>query len=518
MKRRQFIQTGSAFSIPVLVGGFQVSSIGKNSLFNFVGADNDRVLVLVQLIGGNDGLATVVPIDQYDSLAEVRSNVLVSEGSLLSLNATTGLHPAMTGMKTLYDDAKLGIIQSVGYPNQNRSHFRSTDIWNTGSAANEFLSTGWLGRYFDSQYPNYPEGYPNADFPDPFAITLGNSVSETCQGLSANFSLALVDPSSLGTLNSGGIDELPDGCYGEELGFVRETILQSNAYAERMIETYENGNSLSTKYDDNNRLAQQLKTVATLISGGSTTKVFVVSLGGFDTHANQVVDGEPANGTHAELLQTLSDAICAFQDDMKLLGLEERVLGMTFSEFGRRIRSNNSFGTDHGDAAPMLLFGSCVNAGILGDNPEIGVDVGIQEAVPMQYDFRSMYGTVLMDWFGVEEAIVKSLLFDDFQHLPVLTDCSATTSNNEIGTTIIETKAYPNPFDNWTQIEFESTGERVKVSLFNSIGHELHVLTDQHFSAGIHQLNVGGNILAAGTYFYRIQTDNGQKTKRLVKL
>ncbi len=517
MKRRSFIQTSSAFSIPVLIGGFQVSSIGKNSMFNLIGADNDKVLVLVQLIGGNDGLNTLIPLDQYDALANVRSNLITPQSNLLSLTPTNSLHPAMTGMKAVFDDGKLGIVQSVGYPNQNRSHFRSTDIWNTASAADEFLSTGWLGRYFDTQYPNYPEGYPNAQYPDPFAITMGSQVSETCQGLSTNFSLALVDPSSLGTLNTGGIDTLPDGCYGEELGFVREVIQQTNAYAERLVETFENGNSLSAKYPDNNRLAQQLKTVATLISGGSNTKVFVVSLGGFDTHANQVVDGEPANGNHAELLQTLADAVCAFQDDLKLLGLEERVLSMTFSEFGRRIRSNNSFGTDHGDAAPMLLFGSCVNAGIIGDNPEISEDVSVQEAVPMQYDFRSMYGSVLMDWFGVEEALVKNLLFDDFQRIPIINDC-APTPTNEIAIEQVEAHAWPNPFSQWSKIKFNSENEHVKISLINSIGHEVRLLTDQQFTAGTHQIAIDGQGLAAGTYFYRIQTEGGQKTKRLVKM
>ncbi|MCI5083419.1 MAG: hypothetical protein MRY78_17100, partial [Saprospiraceae bacterium] len=153
MKRRTFLQTTGAVTLPVLVNGMNISTLAKSSLFSAVNNESDRVLVLVQLNGGNDGLNTLLPVDQYDKLASVRENILIPENQLISLTDTLSLHPNMQGVQSLYDDAKLAIIQSVGYPNQNRSHFRSTDIWTSGSPAEEFWTTGWLGRYLEDLHP-----------------------------------------------------------------------------------------------------------------------------------------------------------------------------------------------------------------------------------------------------------------------------------------------------------------------------------------------------------------------------
>lgn len=518
MKRRQFIQSGSFFSLPILLGGFKVSALGKNSLFNLMNGDSDRVLVLIQLNGGNDGLNCVIPMDQYDNLMEVRSNIIIPESSVLSVTDTVGFHPEMSGMKMMFDEGKLNIVQSVGYPDQNRSHFRSTDIWTTGSSSQEVLRTGWMGRYFDSLHPGYPDGFPNQECPDPFAITLGSTVSGTCQGMSSNFSLALANTDNLDELTTGGEAPLPDGCYGDELGFIRESIAQTNAYSETILEALDTGNNISDKYPDGNDLASRLSVVARLISGGLQTKIYVVSLGGFDTHANQTVDGEPTTGEHATLLSELSEAICAFQDDLMQLGIEERVVGMTFSEFGRRIRSNDSLGTDHGSAAPLFVFGSCINSNILGDNPEISPDVDTQEGVAMQYDFRSVYGSILMDWFDVEEDSVKSLLYNDFQHIPIIQDCSTTSVDPEAFEEELITSAYPNPFGNFFHIQFSTENEWVKVSLFDNVGHEIRVLSSQQYPKGEHTLTVETHDLPAGNYYYRIQTKTKTKTKRVVKI
>ena len=516
MKRRTFIKRSSVASVPLLLGGTHVAAL-NNPFFNILNEESDHVLVLIQMDGGNDGLNMIIPKDQYTNLTQVRSNVLVPENSILDLTDTLGFHPRMGALKDVFDDGKLNIIQSAGYPNQNRSHFRSSDIWTTGSNANEVWTTGWLGRYFETLYAGYPTGYPNADNPDPFAITIGSQVSATCEGMGGNFSMALANPDNLSTLATPVNGTLPDGCYGEHVDFLVDSIIQTNAYNDVIQTANDNGNNLTEKYGES-RLANSLKVVARLISGGLKTKVYVVNLGGFDTHANQVVEGDVTTGEHGDLLQDLSDAICAFQQDLELLGLEERVVGMTFSEFGRRIRSNDSLGTDHGTAAPMMLFGKCVNPIILGDNPEISPNVSNQEGVPMQFDFRSVYGSVLMDWFGVEEQTVKDLLYDDFQHLPILTTCESTSAYDILKEGELEISAYPNPFSQTTTIEFTVKSGWVKISLFDVIGSELKVLTNQKFNAGTHTLIMEGNDLAAGNYFYRIQTDYGQKTKRLVKM
>lgn len=518
MKRRNFIQTTAATSLPILLKGMGLSALPKSSIFSAINGESDRVLVLIQMNGGNDGLNTIIPLDQYDKLAAFRSNILIPENNLLSLTSETAMHPAMTGLKSLYDDAKLGIIQSVGYPNQNRSHFRSSDIWTSGSHADEFLTTGWMGRYFESKFPNYPEDYPNDDCGDPFALTIGSLVSETCQSSSSNYSLALTDPFSPTELNITEPGQIPtDTCYGYELNFVQQAILQTNAYADTVLNAANNGANLAT-YPEGNTLAEQLKIVSLLIAGGLQTSVYIVNLGGFDTHANQVVEGETTTGEHALLLQTLSDGIAAFQEDLKLLGLQERVIGMTFSEFGRRILSNDSLGTDHGNAAPLMVFGSCVNAAILGASPEIPDQVDILDGVQMQFDFRSIYGSVLMDWFGVTEEDVKNLLHPEFQHLPILQVCN-TTSTTDPNSFVEEMDAYnmPNPFSNTTEIIFTTKNEWAKISIFDPIGQEIRVLASRQFSEGEHRITFEAHGLAAGNYYFRIVTKDRMKTKLMVK-
>lgn len=516
MKRRHFLKTaGTAVAIPILLNGTRLGAMPRSALFNALNDESDRVLVLIQLNGGNDGLNMVLPTDQYDNLANVRSNILIPQSAILPMTAVTGLHPAMTGVKSLYDDARLAVVQSVGYPNQNRSHFRSTDIWTSGSPADQVWSTGWMGRYFDGLYPDYPEGYPNASHPHPFAITMGNLVSETCQGPATNFSLTLENPFTIGQIPSGQGSNAPDNPYGRELEFLRTAIAQSNAYAGAISEVVNAGSSMATY--PQGRLAEQLQNVARLISGGLQTKIYVVSLGGFDTHANQVVGDAPTTGEHADLLRNLSDAMTAFQQDLQLLGLDRRVISMTFSEFGRRIRSNASNGTDHGTAAPLLLFGTCVNPQILGDNPEIGPNVSVDEGVPMQHDFRDVYGSILMDWFEVPEADVRTYLYQGFTRLPILTPCETTTSVSGEESLEIEMNVFPNPVSQNATIAFNSAGERARLSIFDAMGNEVQVIFDQRLNAGEHTLTWDASRLPAGIYFCRLLLNGRQQVRRVVK-
>ncbi len=517
MKRRSFIKRSSIASVPLLLGGVPVTAVAENAFSNFINPDSDRVLVLIQLTGGNDGLNCVIPRDQYRALTMVRPDIVLPESSLLEVTDKLAFNPNMENLKRVYDNGELSVIQSVGYPNQNRSHFRSTDIWQTASAAEDYLTTGWLGRYFDNYFPNYPEAFPNSDCPDPFAITIGSSVSETCQGMAGNFSLAITNPSNLAQLSTPLNNEIAAGCYSDKLDFLAKTIQQTNEYGEVIQTADDLGSNSSTQYADDNELAQKLKIVAKLINGGLRTKVYVVNLGGFDTHAEQVDEGDTTMGDHADLLKELSDAIYSFQDDLKNLGLDQRVVGMTYSEFGRRIRSNASFGTDHGTAAPLWVFGSCVQSGVIGDNPEISEDVDNQEGVAMQHDFRSVYGSILTDWFEVDEQTVEDVLLGQFQKLPIIKLCSPTSTDN-YDDTEIKLSAFPNPFENVTTIEFESKREHVRISVFDAIGSEVKVLTNQTFSEGKHQVKFEGHRLPKGAYFIRVQTESGQQTKRVVKM
>ncbi|MFK8162304.1 MAG: DUF1501 domain-containing protein [Lewinella sp.] len=422
MDRRKFLRNAGAFSLPFLGGVHGVRAAGSSILSALLPPDSDRVLVLVQLAGGNDGLNTLIPTDQLSQLQSVRSNIFMPESSLRPLTNSLSLHGRMEGFQNMFNDNLLSIVQSVGYPNQNRSHFRSTDIWTTASDATTELETGWMGRHLEVGHPDFPNGYPNSDFPDPPAISMGSVANATCQGMVTNLSQTVENPDDLTYLAPGGNTPLSDDNYGEELGFLRVAIEQTNEYGVRIRAAARNG-STQAEYPDS-RLANQLRNVARLIKGGLQTKVYVVSMGGFDTHSGQVDQGNTVSGWHANQMEDLSTSIAAFQEDLHLLELSDRVLGMTFSEFGRRIRSNASYGTDHGTAAPLFIFGNCVSGTILGDNPEIDVNVDQNTGVPMQYDFRDVYGSILVDWFEVEESSVRNLLYPDFIYLPVANGCA----------------------------------------------------------------------------------------------
>ena len=517
MKRRSFIQKSSFLSVPLLLNGLPLNALNKHRVYKTINDDSENVLVLIQLNGGNDGLNTIIPVDKYGILGNFRSNILIPENEVINIEDNIGVHPVMGDIKSLYDEGKMTIVQDVGYPNQNRSHFRSTDIWHSGSPADEFWSTGWLGRYLENHYPTYPEGYPNETCPDPFAITLGSSISETCQGTISNFSLALTDPTSLAPLSEPLSDEVLDTCYGKELDFLKTSIAQSNAYAGVLGDAAEKGTNL-VDYPENSSLALQLKTIASLISGGLRTRVYIANIGGFDTHANQVVEGDTKTGEHALILEEIANAVKAFQNDLSALGLEQKVLTMTYSEFGRRIRSNLSLGTDHGTAAPLMLFGSCLNPGIIGESPELPDEPSTQDGVPMQFDFRNIYGSVLMDWFGVDETEVKSILFDEFNYVPIINPCAPSSNNNLEEVKTFETSIFPNPCREWTNIKFTSEGEHVRISLFDALGQELKVITNRFIPRGEHQIKLDVSDLGSGNYFYQMTGAFKNKTQSFIKM
>jgi uncharacterized protein (DUF1501 family) len=518
LNRRDFIKLSSlaSASLPIALSGFPIFANDKPKEYNFT-VGNDNVLVLIQLQGGNDGLNTVFNGNQYDNLQNVRSNIIVPENELLTIDDVTRFHPSMTGIKEIWDQEKLSIIQNVGYPNQNRSHFRSTDIWNSASSANAYVSSGWIGRFFDINHSEFPSNYPNTENSDPFAITIGEIVSETCQGTNANFSMALIDPNNPGTALVSNSSEITNNCYGDAISFVNDTISQTNAYAEVIVNAANAGNNLSEKYTDS-KLSEKLKNVAKLISGGIKTKVFVVQIGGFDNHDNQVVEGETKTGKHAELLQELSDAMHAFQDDLQLLNIDEKVIGMTYSEFGRRIRSNAGLGTDHGTAAPLFLFGTCAKNQVLGDAPEIDTQVDEQEGVQMQFDFRNIYSTILTDWLGATKQESTTLLFTDFDALPIFKEgCAAALSTDDFILEGLEIKVFPNPTINVVNIQFIGNNEQVKITLYNTIGAIVKEITNKKYSAIKHTLKVDVKNLPKGNYFVHYQSKGISKTKKLLK-
>jgi len=527
MKRKEFLQSTIPFAtLPVLMNGLPLHALGQPDMMNTLSkafVNTDHVLVLIQMNGGNDGLNTVIPVDQYSNLSKARSNIMIPLSKVLVLDGEdkTGFHPSMTGMRDLYDNGKLTVVQSVGYPNPNFSHFRSTDIWHTASDSNEEWHSGWVGRYLSHEFPNYPVGFPNDDMPDPLVLQIGSVVSTVCQGVSVNMGMAISDPDAYYQLVTGNYTQSPNNRAGKELDYVRLVAQQSNAYGQAVKTAGEKGNNKTTKYPDagENRLADQLKIVAQLISGGLKTRIYVVNINGFDTHASQVVAGSTDTGVHANLLSDLSEALDAFQDDIEQLGLKDRVLGMTYSEFGRRIASNFSSGTDHGAAAPMFLFGANVKPGLLGDNPTIGDNVQVQDNVPMQYDFRSVYASVLKDWFCLEDTEVDSVMGKSHDTLSVLNDtCNTSSAQREALRRSGEAYVmnYPNPFTAYTTIRYESTGGHILIQVFNNQGQVIETLVDSEIPHGEHEVVFDASNHTAGTYYYRYQNGELQQTKPMI--
>ena len=515
MKRRNFVKSLAIVSAgtPILLNDMKFQAIGKK-LFDISNNADDRVLVIIRLNGGNDGINTVIPRDQYANLTIQRNNVLIPETSVLPLTTEVGLHPVLTGMQNMYNNGKLGIIQNVGYPEQNRSHFRSMDIWSSGLIDNP-ANTGWLGRRLDVENPGYPDGYPDAANPDPFAISMGYEVSSTCQGLMANFSHAVNNPFDSYNLNASGV--VDDGTYyGSHVDYLATLIDQANAYGSQINSAANAGNTLSTMYDAGNPLATQLQYVAQMISGGLQTNVYILNINGFDTHDSQVAPSDTTQGTHAELIRRLSDAIAAFQDDLQLLGLEDRVAGMTFSEFGRQVASNASLGTDHGDAAPLFLFGNCLEFDLMGTNPVIGNSIINQEGVPMQFDFRDIYASVLKDWFGVASNDVQSLFEHSVTFYPLIGNCNVGIEEDDLA----KEKAliYPNPATANATVRFTAGNEWVKISVYDLENRKVAEIHDGNVAQGRHDIPMEIRDLAVGEYIVRIQKESGVINSKLVKI
>lgn len=514
----------AATVLPALLDGFSFKAFAASPLLRALASSavNDHVLVLIQLNGGNDGLNTVIPLDQYSNLSSARNNILIPSAQVLSLNGTalTGLHPSMTGIQQLYNSGKVNIVQGVSYPSPNFSHFRATDIWLTASDSAQVLPSGWAGRYLDYEYPNFPTGYPNATMPDPLALEIGSMISLAFQGPMAGMGMTITDPTNFYNLINGIQDPAPNTNYGKELTYIRQVSQQSQAYSTVITTAANNITQQSPSYPSpgTNSLADQLKIVARLVAGGLQTKIYMVNLGGFDTHSAQVDASGTTSGKHANLLSQLSEAIAAFMDDLTFLNVANRVVGMTFSEFGRRIISNASTGTDHGAGAPMILFGDQVQSGLVGTNPVIPSVATVSDNVAMQYDFRSVYASVLNEWFCVPQPDLNQIMLQNFQLLPLIQSNACVTGIHELNQKAGENLVWndPNPFTSSTYITFKSKGGHVLLQVFNAEGRLIKTIVDGEYAAGTHKIWYENEGHPAGLYYLRLQNEALQQVKNMI--
>jgi len=522
MKRRDFLKVSQAATLAYMINGTPISTYARNPLLELLAkqtAANGRVLVVIQLSGGNDGLNMVIPIDQYTHLANARGNILIPQSKVLALANTTltGLHPAMTGIRDMYNNGYVNILQGVGYPDPDFSHFRATDIWMTGSDSSQYINSGWLGRHLDAEYPGYPNGYPNTTMPDPLAIQIGSGMSNLLQGTDANLGMAIASLDSFYNIINGTVDPAPNTPAGHELTFIRYIKQQTEVYTKVIQTAAGKASNVSTKWPTTvNRLADQLKIVSRLIAGGLKTPVYIVSLGGFDTHSQQTDATDTTIGAHANLMQDISEAVEAFFDEAKLLNYEENVAAMTFSEFGRRIKSNASGGTDHGTTAPVMVFSKHVNPGLIGWNPVIPSNATVSDNLKLQVDYRTVYAAVLADWFQVDTATMNSVLLQNFGIQPVFKKTNNVDETTVSGSDDILGQNYPNPFSKSTTISFGSDGGMVSIQMFDVSGRVVKNILQQPMDKGKHQVTINRDDLPPGQYFYRLTNGKTQSTKKLV--
>ncbi len=367
--------------------------------------DPANVLVVIQMGGGNDGLNTIVPYSD-DAYHRVRPAIGIAEGSVLKIDDRIGLNPVMTGMRELYAEGKLALVQGVGYPDPNRSHFEATQIWETASPERP-LSTGWIGRYLDRIVPAGNAGNGDANLFT--AVTLGDQVPTAMIAQH-------VDVPAIGALASFGYNAGKDSASKTTAGVLYDGAKAGQSPYLELVETtarnaLRGGDLLKAKIANYKTLAtyptdpfsQQLKTAAEIIGSNTGTRVIFVSIGSFDTHAGQRAQQD-------RLLGYLSNGLLAFYKDLDAHGLAGNVLAMTFSEFGRRVAQNASNGTDHGTAMPLFILGGKVKGGIYGEHPSLtDLDHG-----DLKYatDFRAVYATVLQKWLGRDPSQILNRSFD----------------------------------------------------------------------------------------------------------
>ena len=538
MKRRNFIKlTSSASALGLLP--FEVTS-AFNIAKDFLNCDvTNRKLVLINLAGGNDGLNTLIPLDNYNLYANLRPTIKVPEtGSESYINLDTsldsnqqlGLHPALGGFKSLYDEGLLRILQSVGYPSQNKSHFASTDIYMTGNDGNSWNNgsdSGFIGRFMESFYADLFQ----SNFP--IGVEIGSRSSslgfhgEEEHGLAVN--IQGQDPSGFYSILStlGGLPPsyIPNSHYGDELQYIIQTDQLSNIYSQAIEDAFNNGSN-SGVYQDSD-ISNQLKTVARLISGGLESKVYMVKLGGFDTHFSQIQSANGVTGKHNELLSELNDAVTSFMNDINTQGIEEDVVGLTFSEFGRKAAENGNLGTDHGEIAPMFVFGKPVNGGVSGTNVDLteATSNNNYQITTYQYDYRQSIGTLFQDFLGADDQAIDATFFNHTDNesfsnnkISELIKPEYSVEENCYTNTLSENETFnklftvsPNPFTNSIILSGYNYNEDISFKIYD-VNSKLVLEGKTLIDTPIKIDNVMN-----GIYFIKIKFDNRVETHRIIK-
>jgi uncharacterized protein (DUF1501 family) len=515
MQRRKLLQY-AGLAAGFTLGKIPVWASAKNQ-FSALAEENDNILVIVQMFGGNDGLNTVIPADDDRYYSKYRPKLNIPKNTLLKLKDATYMNPALktgvnNGLYGLFGEGKLAVIQGIGYPNNSLSHFRSTDIWLSATMPvndSQRLDTGWLGRF--------TEKLNGENLPDhPTCMNIGNSSSLLFQGTKGDLSIAVENPNDFyergKDILSGDAVMANNSNFASERNYLLDVSIQSNKYSAVVKKAFDAGKNVATFETD--VLSNELKLVSRLISGGLKTKVYLVSIDGFDTHANQGSDA----GKHADLLKKVSTSIASFMADLKAQKISDKVVGMTVSEFGRRPEENASLGSDHGAASVMFMFGDAVNGKIYGENLSFD-KLDKNKDFVYQFDYRRVYDELMTKWFKTDSNVTKEILTGRFDLVEQGIFSAKQVLSNQSEPTISSINAYPNPttdgFIN-LKITVEKTSE-ISIQITDIQGVNIQQNYPSRLPTGIHSipLQVGN---ASGIYFINVVTNESKEVLKVVKL
>ncbi len=479
-------------------------------------AETDNILVLVRLQGGNDGFNTIIPVYDYDVYANARPLIRIPPSEFINLGDDFAMPKPMNKLEGVWGDGQMKVVHGVGYEDSSLSHFKGSDIYaNTNLLEDD--RTGFMGRYFGEIYPDYFFNPPAS----PPSIQIGSIGNLIFKGPESDYSFAVSDPRRLLQIIENetfyNLDGLEECTYDDKVRYLREATNTTFNYAEVISAAYERATDFGGYLDDS--LGRQFSIISRLIKGGLGTKVFLVTLGGFDTHNNQ-----PQR--HQQLLNSFSESISNFYADLTAAGWDDKVLTMTMSEFGRRFRENGSLGTDHGTAAPTMFFGTALNGnGFVGDHPDLS-NLTRGGNVTNTMDFRQVYATVMKDWLCIDEGLVGRSLLDTnggpFESLDLGFNCSGISGPNlaegeQLGHEVLyEGGGTTQP------VLYVTTSEtaHVDISLYNIIGQKVATLANEVMTEGrqtpIDIKEAAKTRLSTGPYVYRIQTNSGDYSKSIV--
>jgi len=479
--------------------------------------ENDNILVIIKLFGGNDGLNTVVPLNQYDSYALARPTLKVPQNELWNLSETNdayGMPNSMSALQGMWGDGKMKIINSVGYDDPNKSHFKGTDIWASGQTG-PIQDSGWLGRYFENKYPDFVLNPPAR----PTAIQIGNIKNITFDASEdGQYSFSVASIGLLQQITNSGLlynlEGLPDCVHGEKLNFVRGLANNTYNYADVIYNAYNHSDASTFSGYSDNSLSDQLQLVSKLIKGHLGTKIYMVNLGGFDTHSNQA-------NRQPQLLTEISDAIKVFYDDLGAAGLDDKVVSMTISEFGRRVNENGSEGTDHGTSGPMMLFGPSIEGnGMVGEHASLS-ELTLDGDLNHHTDFRNVYATLLKEWMCVDPTIVDGVILgQNYDSLDLGFSCASLSTSIINSNTVVfdHFPIYENNSISSIFMNLESA-QKVNIHLYSLTGQHIQVIYKGYLYPGKHKIAIESDLknrLEQGQYIYQIITPKGNFSKLIL--